>query len=452
MLFKRKQPKNGGDSNDHMMSEMIHRTQAVIEFEVDGTIIGANRNFLTVMGYQAEEIIGKHHRMFVYPSFAKTKRYRQMWDDLAGGAFLADQFPRLRKNGEVVWIQATYAPLLDENGKVLRIMKIATDITFRRGELLTLATALKELRAGNLSHRCQASDLDDIQHLSTSYNQAVEALEQAMSTAGAVAQRVEATASELQASSGELAQRTENQSATLEQTAAAIERLTATAHSAAEGAKAVETTVRAARDTVEKGGEVVTDTVEAMSQIEKSSIEIAKIISVINDIAFQTNLLALNAGVEAARAGEAGRGFAVVASEVRGLAQRSAAAAGEIKGLITQSSSHVANGVDLVARTGSELETMIKSINTISTKVSEIARGAEDQAVTLKEVNAGIGQLDGVTQTNAAMVEETTAASTSLAQDARDMRREIARFQIRDLSGLQESRASQRGQGWIAAE
>ena len=439
-------------SDDHMMSEMINRTQAVIEFEPDGTIIRANENFLKTLGYSAEEIIGQHHRMFVYETFAKTERYKKMWEDLAEGAFMADQFPRVRKDGEVVWIQATYAPLLDNDGKVLRIMKIATDITQRRGELLSIATALEELRDGNLTHRCKASDLDDIQRLSSSYNQAVEALEQAMSTAGAVAHRVETTADELQSSSGELSQRTENQAATLEQTAAAVEQLTATVRSAAEGAKDVEATVRTARDTVEKSGEVVTDTIKAMSQIEDSSNEISKIISVIDDIAFQTNLLALNAGVEAARAGDAGRGFAVVASEVRGLAQRSADAAGEIKGLITQSSIHVTNGVTLVARSGTELETIIKSINSIAANVTEIARGAEEQAVTLNEINTGIGQLDGVTQTNAAMVEETTAASTSLAQDAKEMTREIARFKIGDGSGASQMPSGQADQDCIAAE
>ncbi|WP_254868723.1 PAS domain-containing methyl-accepting chemotaxis protein, partial [Phaeobacter sp. HF9A] len=362
---------------------MLHRTQAVIEFETDGTIIKANDNFLKTLGYSLDEIVGKHHSMFVYKSFAKSERYKEMWDTLRAGEQQSDQFPRVCKNGDVVWIQATYAPLLDEDGKVLRVVKIATNITNRRHEILRISAALEELRDGNLTHRCGPSDMDDIQRLSDSYNEAVSALREAIDTVRGVSSGVEQTADEMSNSSSELSQRTENQAATLEETAAAVEELTATVRSSAEGAKDVEATVQSARSTAETSGKVVFDAIEAMSQIEASSGEIAKIISVIDDIAFQTNLLALNAGVEAARAGEAGRGFAVVASEVRGLALRSAEAAGEIKGLIEDSSKHVANGVTLVGRTGTELETIIASINSISENISDIARGAQEQAVTL---------------------------------------------------------------------
>ncbi|WP_255729087.1 methyl-accepting chemotaxis protein [Epibacterium sp. Ofav1-8] len=430
MLFgkSKKTPVSALDSN-RLLSEMIDRTQALIEFEPDGTIIRANENFLTTMGYELEEIQGKHHSMFVYPSFAKTERYTQMWADLAAGKAYADQFPRLRKNGDVVWIQATYGPILDADGKVIQVVKIATDVTGRRQELLGIGTALEELRKGDLTYRLPPSDREDIQRLVSSYNGAVEALQDAISAVNEVAQGVNRTADEMNTSSAELSHRTENQAATLEQTAAAIEELTATVRSAADGAKEVESNVQTARDTAKKSGHVVEEAVNAMSKIEASSEEIAKIISVIDDIAFQTNLLALNAGVEAARAGEAGRGFAVVASEVRGLALRSADAAGEIKGLIEQSTKHVADGVSLVGRTGTELENIIASVNSISENVTEIARGTEEQSVTLGEINTGISQLDEVTQHNAAMVEETTAASQTLANDAKEMTRQMARFE-----------------------
>lgn len=430
MFFKKNSTKavNNKD-DDRLLREMVHRTQAVIEFEPDGTIITANENFTNTVGYSLEEIVGKHHRMFVYPSFAKTERYTQMWKDLADGRSLSDQFPRLRKNGEVVWIQATYAPLIDDEGNITRIVKIATDITQRRKEILDIADALEKLRDGNLTHRCKPSDLEDIERLSSAYNSATSSMQDAIDNVRGVAHGVERTSEEMNTATVELSQRTENQAATLEETAAAIEELTATVRSSAEGAKEVENAVKSARATAEESGEVVSDAIGAMSKIENSSEEIAKIISVIDDIAFQTNLLALNAGVEAARAGEAGRGFAVVASEVRGLAQRSADAAGEIKGLIQESSKHVANGVKLVGRTGTELENIINSVNSISENVSEIARGAEEQSVTLGEINTGISQLDEVTQHNAAMVEETTAASQTLASDSKEMTRQMARFE-----------------------
>ncbi|MCJ8335750.1 MAG: methyl-accepting chemotaxis protein [Epibacterium sp.] len=430
MFFKKTSSRTADDTslNDRALRQMIERTQAMIEFEPDGTIKSANQNFLDTVGYTLDEIVGQHHKMFVYPSFVKNPLYAQMWADLANGKSVTDQFPRLRKDGQVIWIQATYAPILDENDKVVSIVKIATEITARRREIAEIASALDKLRDGNLTHRCKPSSIEDIARLANSYNEAVKSFEDAISTVRTVAEGVERTSDEMDTSSGELSKRTENQAATLEQTAAAIEELTATVRSSAEGAKEVEHAVNAARTTAEESGQVVSDAINAMSQIEKSSEEIAKIISVINDIAFQTNLLALNAGVEAARAGDAGRGFAVVASEVRALAQRSADAAGEIKGLILESSKHVSNGVTLVGRAGTELENIIGSVNSISENVTTIARGSEEQATTLGEINTGINQLDEVTQHNAAMVEEANAASRTLANDAKEMTRQMARF------------------------
>ena len=184
-----------------------------------------------------------------------------------------------------------------------------------------------------------------------------------------------------------------------------------------------------------KGGQVVNDTVEAMALIEESSTQISKIIAVIDDIAFQTNLLALNAGVEAARAGDAGRGFAVVASEVRALAQRASDAAREIKALIDKSSGHVSNGVSLVDRAGDELKKIIEGVATISTHVVEIARGTSEQFSSLEEINGAISQLDQVTQHNAAMVEETAAAGTNLANDARELAKQVSTFQTDGAAG-----------------
>lgn len=446
MFLKKRATASSLLSDNDMLVRMIDRTQAVIEFQPDGTIIRANENFLRTLGYSLEEIVGQHHRMFVYKGFAQTERYAQMWRDLADGKFLADQFPRVCKDGSVVWIQATYAPLIDEHGVVIRVVKIATEITARRNELLSVATALEQLRDGNLTHRCKPSDLEDVQRLVASYNEAVDALEQAIATAGLVAQRVKGTAKELQTASMELSHRTESQAATLEQTAAAVEELTATVRSAAEGAREVEDSVSKARDAAHHSGGVMRDAVKAMSQIEASSTEISKIISVIDDIAFQTNLLALNAGVEAARAGEAGRGFAVVASEVRGLALRSAAAAGEIKGLIKKSSEYVANGARLVDRSGSELEMIISSINAIASNVSEIARGAEEQATTLTEINSGVSQLDEVTQNNTAMVERTTLVGSNLATDAVAISNEIGKFNV----GLDVAAPIENSTSWAA--
>ena len=179
-----------------------------------------------------------------------------------------------------------------------------------------------------------------------------------------------------------------------------------------------------------------------MNGIDQSSREISQIIGVIDEIAFQTNLLALNAGVEAARAGDAGRGFAVVASEVRALAQRSAEAAKEIKGLISTSTGQVDRGVDLVVETGKALQRIVAQVAEINGVVAAIAAGAKEQATGLHEVNTAVNQMDQMTQQNAAMVEETTAAAQSLAGETRDLEDLVARFEIGEQAATAPARAA----------
>jgi methyl-accepting chemotaxis protein len=211
--------------------------------------------------------------------------------------------------------------------------------------------------------------------------------------------------------------------------------------SAAEGARSVENIMEEAKQEAENSGVVVQSAVSAMTEIEQSSTHIAQIISVIDDIAFQTNLLALNAGVEAARAGEAGRGFAVVASEVRALAQRSSDAAMEIKTLISDSSRQVERGVDLVGKAGDALTNIVERVNHISKLVTDIAEGAVEQSTGLGEINTGVVQLDQVTQQNAAMVEEATAAGHMLNSDATKLAELVANFKVSGSSGITQTSA-----------
>ena len=266
--------------------------------------------------------------------------------------------------------------------------------------------------------------------LQSDFNYAVSELEQALRGVANNGQSITANTRDISRSADDLSKRTEQQAASLEQTAAAIDEITATGKKAAEGATHARTVVTTAKTDAEKTGAVVRQTVAAMDSIEKSAQQINQIIGVIDEIAFQTNLLALNAGVEAARAGEAGRGFAVVASEVRALAQRSAEAAKEIKALIQTSSSQVAEGVELVAATGTALERILAQVNEINVVVVDIAAGAQEQATGLQEVNTAINRMDQTTQQNAAMVEETTAASHTLAQEAAQLGELIGQFRI----------------------
>lgn len=433
LFFKKKSQSESSDAGLSMaIANMIERTQATIEFDTKGNIVSANKNFLDTVGYTLDEIVGKHHSMFVDDDYAQSQDYAEFWTGLAEGRAFTDQFPRVTKNGERIWIQATYGPGYDAKGKVNRVVKVATNVTARRRGLEAVAAGLNALEKGDLGARVVVSEIPDIGDLGRAFNRSVEQLEETVSTAKEVSTGVGRTASNISHSSQELSQRTESQAATLEETAAAIEELTSTVQAAADGAKKVEVIVGEAKSLASHSGVVVDEAIDAMSKIESSSEEISKIISVINDIAFQTNLLALNAGVEAARAGEAGRGFAVVASEVRALAQRSADAAGEIKQLIEQSKHHVGNGVDLVGKTGDELKQIIDSVGTISNHVSDIARGAQEQSTTLVEINSGVSQLDQVTQQNVAMVEESSGVSQALSSDADQLMRQLNVFKTKN--------------------
>ncbi|MCG7628474.1 methyl-accepting chemotaxis protein [Epibacterium sp. MM17-32] len=413
---------------------MIDKTQATIRFQSDGTIIEANENFLSTVGYSLDEIVGRHHSMFVDEEYARSEEYSNFWTQLAAGESFTDQFPRVTKHGDIVWIQATYAPLHDHEGNVIGVMKIASDITERQTGVAEIAKALEDLSNGNLELTFQKSNLPDLRLIGDNLEKASQRLRASISMVQEISSAIERTSREICEASSDLSKRTETQAATLEQTAAAMEELTATVRQSAEGASEVEASTVEAKKTAENGGAVVAKGVEAMARIESSSQQITNIISVIDDIAFQTNLLALNAGVEAARAGEAGRGFAVVASEVRGLAQRSSEAAGEIKALITESSSHVKAGVELVGNAGEELEKIINVVATIADNIADIARGASEQSITLGEINTGVAQMDSVTQHNAAMVEETTAAGQTLASDADKLASSISSFRVGKVS------------------
>jgi methyl-accepting chemotaxis protein len=436
LFFKRKsQKESSGVETSKVIADVIDRTQATIQFDPQGTILTANKNFLRAVGYELDEIVGQHHAMFVSQEIAQSAEYAEFWTRLAKGEDITDQFPRQAKDGSTIWIQATYAACKGADGTVDRVVKVASDVTARRRGLGAIAEGLDALRHGDLVHRVEVSDIPDIGNLGRTFNDSVEQLEQTVANAKTVSVGVGRTADQINQSSSDLSQRTESQAATLEQTAAALEELTSTVQSSADGAKKVEEIVGEAQAVATKSGVVVGEAIEAMSKIEGSSDEIAKIITVIDDIAFQTNLLALNAGVEAARAGEAGRGFAVVASEVRGLAQRSADAAGEIKDLIAQSQHHVTSGVDLVGKTGTELEHIIESVGTISVHIGEIARGAAEQSSALSEINTGVVQLDQVTQQNAAMVDQSAAVSRTLSNDAGQLTQQLGSFKVKGESG-----------------
>lgn len=298
-----------------------------------------------------------------------------------------------------------------------------------------LRHGLVNLSSGNFSKPLVEAFPEDHEQLRIDFNQTLRTLSETIAEVMESADSIGGGATEINQASDDLSRRTESQAATLEQTAAALDEMTASVKSAAEGAHRVETIVDEAKIEAEESGQVVQSAVAAMTEIESSARHISQIIGVIDDIAFQTNLLALNAGVEAARAGEAGRGFAVVASEVRALAQRSSDAAMEIKTLIGDSSKQVEQGVDLVGKAGEALNSIVDRVGHISQLVSEMAVGSAEQSNGLAEINIGVTQLDQVTQQNAAMVEEVTAASHLLNSNAGKLTKRVSHFKIERRAG-----------------
>lgn len=294
----------------------------------------------------------------------------------------------------------------------------------------SLARSLKGLSEGDLTYFIDEEFPESYEALRMDYNAAIRNLAGLIRKIGASSNLIDDSSTEISASSLDLSRRTESAAATLEETAAALSELTASVASAAQGASNASSTVELVKKDAEDSSQVMLQAVTAMSEIETSSGEIAKIVEVIDAISFQTNLLALNAGVEAARAGEEGRGFAVVASEVRQLAHRCSDAALQINTLICGSSEHVQKGVKLIDQTNKALEVILSGISNVAQNVSEIAMASREQSSGISEINVAIEQLDRSTQRNAAMFEETTAASQVLTSEASQLSHLVAGFKI----------------------
>ena len=426
----------------------IDNSQVKAEFDKHGMFISANRKFADMMGGDVSQLEGRHGaEIFSFDEEIAAQR-GAVFDRLQRGETITGVFELPRSAGDAAIVEGSFSPVLDANGRLLRILLLGNDVTEARIALQaadarreamrleqaevvkSLGLGLGRLAEGDLTARIDTEFGPEYEQLRADFNMTGEHLLEAMRAVVENADLIRGEASEIANAADDLLARTERQAATLEQTASALDQLTSSVSSAADGADIANQLVQSARENAEASGDVVREAVEAMSAIEGSSQKIASITDVIDDIAFQTNLLALNAGVEAARAGDAGRGFAVVASEVRALAQRSSDAAREINDLISESGDQVKRGVNLVGQTGSALAAIVENVSEINQKVSEIAVSSREQSVGLSEINEAVNQLDQVTQQNAAMFEQTTAASHALTREAETLTETTSRFKI----------------------
>jgi methyl-accepting chemotaxis protein len=433
------------DRRNSAVITALEAKQVTLQFSTAWHFEAGNDKFLKLISRPKDSLGSATFHTLIKPS---DTNFADIETTLWNGEAHFGRFELMHTDGRKTLLDGNLSSILDASHTPMGYVFMGLDITDQdaklqaakdkrdamQSQLQTVVDALRDTLArladGDLTATIQDKFAPEYEHLREDYNCAVGRLHDAMTSVVQQSLSIRGEVGDISSAADDLSRRTEHQAATLEETAAALAQITTSVGSTAEGAKRANDVVSDARANAERSGQVVKEAVEAMGEISESSEQISQIIRVIDDIAFQTNLLALNAGVEAARAGDAGRGFAVVASEVRALAQRSSDAAREINQLISASSQHVERGVTLVGNAGDALEHIVQSVSNISDHVARITSSAEEQSHGIEEVNAAVTQLDQVTQQNAAMFEETTAASFALAGAAEKLTMEMARFTV----------------------
>jgi len=422
----------------------INNVMAVIEFKPDGTILNANANFLKTMGYSLSEIKGQHHKMFASLDYATSKEYKEFWASLADGQAFSGTYCRLGKGNKRVWLEASYNPIMDAKGNVVKVIKYATDIgSNSNAQLLNkvvedVANTITAIAQGDLavklmshSNKDKPSLYDeDIQTLSHAIENMVVKLKEVISVASKAAGIVKDSAKEISNDANSLNDRVHEQVNELQHTSNTMDEMNSAVQETSSHTQKANQVAEEVQNKANQGVEVMQQTIDAMSSIQESSEKVADIVALIDGIAFQTNLLALNAAVEAARAGEQGRGFAVVAGEVRSLAQKSAEAAKDIKILIDETVSRVNQGSTMASESGLVLSSINESISEVTKMISHIADASQNQAQGINEVHNSIRHLESSTHANAKMVENTTANAKNLNEQSEILSDDIAYFKL----------------------
>jgi methyl-accepting chemotaxis protein len=396
----------------------ISKSQAVIEFDLGGVVLTANENFCSALGYQLEEIRGRHHSIFVESAYAGSEEYRDFWRRLGAGQFESGEYLRLGRGGNKVWIQATYNPIFDAFGQPYKIVKYATDVTARKQAVEEIGGHIRRLADGDLAGRMPNRLPGELDQIRVTFNETVDRFCDVLRRLRTSSTGLKTATKEILSGANDLSDRTVKQAAAIEETSAAMEQIAQTVRQIEQRADNASSQAGAVSVAAEGAGDAMLQANDAMERIKASSIRISDIIGMIDNVAFQTNLLALNASVEAARAGDAGKGFAVVAVEVRRLAQSTATASSDIKALIEQSGREVRVGGDLLKDATDKLGSMLSGTKDSSSLVREIAKATQEQSVSVSAVLASMRQMDEMTQHNAALVEETNAAIEQTEREA----------------------------------
>lgn len=443
----------GAHSTKVEMFDAFNRSMAIIEFNVDGTILWANSNFLQTVGYSIDEIRGRHHSLFVDPIYRSSPEYREFWYELGQGVAKVARFKRIGKSGREIYLQAAYSPILDETGSTVKIVKLAADVTEDalrelRSEEREAAVQNAQLEAknlleqkvnelsflvaaaarGDLTGQVNVEGNDDLGRLGSNLSKMMCDLRNVIGEVMAAAQQQNEGARTIAESSANLSEGAQTQAASVEEMTASVAQLIDSIEVISNSASTAKAKATETSRLAKSGGSIVDSAVNAMKMIQKSSEQINEIIQVISEIASQTNLLALNAAIEAARAGEHGLGFAVVADEVRKLAERSSEAAKEITKLIKESSRRVEEGASLSQKVGDSLGKIVEAVDNTADGIGQIAESTEAQAASAQQVKAAIRSVSETTESNAAASEEMAASAEQLGAQAQSLRDLVAKF------------------------
>lgn len=415
--------------------EAVGKSQAVIEFNMDGTVITANANFLTTLGYTLDEIKGKHHSMFATPEFAASPEYKSFWAKLNRGEFESSEYLRVGKGGKEVWIQASYNPIMDMDGNPVKVVKFATDITAQKSAEAAyrqeVTKVIEACEIGDLTVRGDLTVLNDLYGpVMEGTNKIVDSFAEAIQGVQGPTEQVASASSEITEGAQKLAEGSSTQASSIEEISASLQEMQAMTGQNADNAGQANRLAGESMASADKGSNAMVKMEEAIDKIKASSDETAKIVKTIDEIAFQTNLLALNAAVEAARAGDAGKGFAVVAEEVRSLAKRSAEAAKTTAELIDGAVQNAEGGVTITQDVRTILTDIVDGSRKVNDLIAEIASASKEQAEGIKQITEGVTSMDKVTQETSANSEESAAAATQLNEQAQTLNEMIGQYNL----------------------